>query len=98
MFITVNIPFKAICHAVEGGGYWAEVKELPGCMAQAEALEELEGNLVQAVTDWLQVHPEKTEEEARQLAKIQGTEFVPGESYPVPNEYLPPPGWTEDDE
>jgi predicted RNase H-like HicB family nuclease len=98
MFITVNVPVKALCHPIDGGGFWAEVKGLPGCVAQAETVDDLRKNLAQAVTDWLEEHPEKTEEEARLLARLQGESLSPGESYPEPYEYLPPAGWTEDDE
>jgi hypothetical protein len=127
--ITVNVPVKALCHAIEGGGYWAEIKEFPGCVAQAETLDELEKNqwpdnglrtsrkteappeacpqlvflwaigpnacmqasdvtsrltcslahcrvveknIAQAVTDWLQESPEKTEEEAS-TARLSST-------------------------
>lgn len=40
-------------HAViheEGGTYWAEVKELPGCFASGHDLEEVKGGLIEAIT------------------------------------------------
>lgn len=75
--MTVNVPFTAIPQEIEGGGYWAEIKEIPGCVAQANTLEELERNLAQAVIDWLQEAPVKTLGEAVQLAALQGGTFVP---------------------
>ena len=41
--------FAAIVHVAEEGGYWAEVPALPGCATQAETLEELLQNLVEAI-------------------------------------------------
>ncbi|MGC8641696.1 MAG: type II toxin-antitoxin system HicB family antitoxin [Isosphaeraceae bacterium] len=48
MTSTLNIPFQIVAgvHEVEGGGYWAEVRRLPGCLAPAETLDALKGNLV----------------------------------------------------
>ncbi|QDU86710.1 hypothetical protein Pla175_00600 [Pirellulimonas nuda] len=45
--------FKAIIHDAEEGGFWAEVPALPGCVTQAESLEELEANLHDAIEGWL---------------------------------------------
>jgi len=46
---------KAIIHPAEEGGYWAEVPALPGCLTQAETLEDLKVNLREAITLWLSV-------------------------------------------
>ena len=40
------------------GGYWAEVLELPGCVAQGEDLDELRRNLSEAVIMCLEAHYE----------------------------------------
>ncbi len=93
-----DTPFWAALHPIEGGGYWAEVQELPGCVAQANHLDELEQNVAQAIIDWLQESPEKTADEARRLAEIQGGQPSTEESYPQPYPYLPPSGWEEDHE
>jgi predicted RNase H-like HicB family nuclease len=40
-------------HAViheEGGSYWAEVKELPGCFASGHDLEEVKEGLIEAIS------------------------------------------------
>jgi predicted RNase H-like HicB family nuclease len=47
---------KAVIHSVpdsEGGGYWAEVPALPGCMTQGETYDEVMHNLQEAVEGWL---------------------------------------------
>ena len=40
--------FHAVIHE-EGGSYWAEVKELPGCFASGHDLEEVRQALVEAI-------------------------------------------------
>ena len=46
---------KAIIHSAEEGGFWAEVPALPGCLTQAETMEELRVNLRAAIELWLSV-------------------------------------------
>ena len=46
---------KAIVHAAEEGGFWAEVPALPGCLTQGETLDELKTNLREAIDLWLSV-------------------------------------------
>jgi predicted RNase H-like HicB family nuclease len=45
---------KAIVHKAEEGGYWAEVPALPGCVTQGETIDELRGNIREAVEGWLE--------------------------------------------
>ena len=45
---------RAKVHKAEEGGYWAEVPALPGCVTQAETMEELRANLKEAVELWLE--------------------------------------------
>lgn len=45
---------KAVVHAAEEGGFWAEVPALPGCFTQGESLDEVRENLLEAVTAWLE--------------------------------------------
>jgi predicted RNase H-like HicB family nuclease len=40
---------KAIVHAAEEGGYWAEVPAIPGCATEGETKEELLVNLREAI-------------------------------------------------
>jgi predicted RNase H-like HicB family nuclease len=44
---------KAVIHEAEEGGFWAEVPALPGCVTQAETLEELRRNIPEAIEGWL---------------------------------------------
>ena len=45
---------KAIIHSADEGGFWAEVPSLPGCVTQADTMEELEGSIREAVEAWLE--------------------------------------------
>jgi predicted RNase H-like HicB family nuclease len=46
---------KAIIHATEEGGYWAEVPALPGCITEGETMDEVMANLRDAIEGWLDV-------------------------------------------
>jgi predicted RNase H-like HicB family nuclease len=96
--LSVPLTIEAKVHEIEGGGFWAEVPDFPGCVAYAETFEELRENVYQAIVDWRAELHEKTQEEALKLAAIQGTRELPDESYPQPYDHLPPPGWTDEDE
>jgi predicted RNase H-like HicB family nuclease len=45
--------YKALVHAEEDGGYWAEVPDLPGCLTQGDTLDEVYLNLTEAVACYL---------------------------------------------
>lgn len=47
--------FKAIVHDAEEGGFWAEVPAIPGCVTQAETMDELIANLKEAIEGCLSV-------------------------------------------
>jgi predicted RNase H-like HicB family nuclease len=96
--LTVPIEITAQVHRIKGGGYWAEVPSLPGCVAQADTLEALRGNVRLAVADWMAQSAVKTHEEASQLAAIQGVDVQADQSFPQCNEYRPPAAWTDEDE
>ena len=49
--MTIN----AIIHEAEEAGFWTEVPCLPGCFTEAESLEELRSNLMEAVQGWMEV-------------------------------------------
>lgn len=55
---------KAIIHAAEEGGFWAEVPALPGCLTQAETMDELKANLRETIELWLSVDDEAMESNA----------------------------------
>ena len=50
---------KAIVHRAEEGGFWAEIPAIPGCVTQAETLEELLPNIHEAVEGCLAVDMEE---------------------------------------
>lgn len=43
---------KIVVHAAEEGGYWAEVPALPGCVTQADSIDDLLVNMREAVQAW----------------------------------------------
>jgi hypothetical protein len=100
MTCTLNIPLQIVAevHEIEGGGYWAEVPRFPSCVAQAETIDALKVNLIQAVEDWSNGSSVKTEDEARQLAEIQGSSQPVDDSFPRDYSYQPPPSWTDEGE
>ena len=100
MTCTLSIPLQITfeIHEIQGGGFWAEVVQLPGCVAQAESLESLKANMAQAIKDWWEESSLKTEAEARQLAEIQGSKSLADASFPRSYEYSPPPLWTDEDD
>ena len=60
---------KAVIHPSEEGGFWAEVPSLPGCVTQAESMEELRSNLQEAIELWLEAGaPEETADQILELA------------------------------
>ena len=46
----------------DGGGFYAEVPELPGCIASAATLEETMELLKEAIESWIEVSKETTGE------------------------------------
>jgi predicted RNase H-like HicB family nuclease len=96
--LTVPIEFSARVHSIEGGGYWAEVPSLPGCVAQAETLDALRENIRSAIADWMAQSAVRSHGEASQLAAIQGAAIPSEQNYPQSNEYRPPSSWKDEDE
>ena len=46
--------YNVIVHPAEEGGSWAEVPDLPGCATEADTLDELESNLREAISLYLE--------------------------------------------
>ena len=44
---------KVLIHRAKEGGLWAEVPSLPGCVSQGETIDELRGNVREAIEAWL---------------------------------------------
>lgn len=53
--------FKIIIHKAEESGYWAEVPSIPGCVTQAETMDELKTNIQEAIQGCLSVDFEQIE-------------------------------------
>lgn len=53
-----TMKLKVIIHQAEEGGLWAEIPALPGCVTQAETMEELLPNIYEAVEGCLSVEIE----------------------------------------
>lgn len=51
--------YKAVIHQEEGGGFWGEVPQLPGCYSQGETVPELMENLREAAEGYLEVLKEQ---------------------------------------
>jgi len=49
---------RALIHAAEEGGYWAEVPALRGCITEGETWDEVILNLQEAIAGWLAVADE----------------------------------------
>jgi predicted RNase H-like HicB family nuclease len=96
--LTVPVQLTVDVHEIQGGGFWGEVRQLPGCLAQADSLEQLEDRIRIAIRDYFALPGLMTERTARELAAIQGTTTIPDGPYPLPYDYQPPPDWTEADE
>ena len=47
--------FKIVVHREPAGGFWGEVPSLPGCYSHGETLEELQANLREAISGYLEV-------------------------------------------
>lgn len=44
---------KVVIHKAKEGGYWAEVEGMPGCVTEGDTLNELHGNLQDAMRGWM---------------------------------------------
>jgi predicted RNase H-like HicB family nuclease len=53
--VTSLRTYTVVVHAAEPdeSGFWAEVEELPGCFASGETLDELEGDVRDAIETYL---------------------------------------------
>jgi antitoxin HicB len=51
-YCMLNYPATIL--ACEGGGFVAEIPDLPGCLTQGETLEEVWQNLAEAKRAWLE--------------------------------------------
>jgi predicted RNase H-like HicB family nuclease len=63
------VTLKVHIHKADEGGFWAEVPALPGCVSQGETIEELRGNIREAIEGWLSVE-EPQEPEADHVIEV----------------------------
>jgi predicted RNase H-like HicB family nuclease len=47
--------YAVVIHQEPEGGFWAEVPALPGCYSQGETMDELMGNIREAISGVLEV-------------------------------------------
>ncbi|HEY4360212.1 MAG TPA: type II toxin-antitoxin system HicB family antitoxin [Bryobacteraceae bacterium] len=60
--------YAVVIHQDPDGGYWAEVPALPGCYSQGESVDELKGNIREAIAGVLEVMKEEGREPESYLA------------------------------
>lgn len=94
---TFTVPFQLTVdvYPIEGGGFYGEVRGLPGCLAQVDSLDKLTEAIRAAVHDYFTEPGVQTEQTAHELAAIQGTVVIPPGPYPLRRDYRPPVWWTE---
>lgn len=51
---------KVLIHKDEKKGFWAEIPSLPGCLTQADTMEDLFPNIYEAVEGYLKVREEES--------------------------------------
>ena len=54
-----QMKLKVHVHNAEEGGFWAEIPALPGCVSEADTLDELMSNTEEAAVGWLEVSAER---------------------------------------
>lgn len=64
------VTIKAIVHKAEEGGYWAEVPALPGCVTQAETMDELRTNLREAIEGWLEAGSDSSDDPDSEILEL----------------------------
>ena len=79
---TANaLEYTVAVYDAEEGGYWAEVLDSPGCVAQGETLDALRAELPEAITAYLETKRELGEEPEPPRAftwslRIEGTDLA----------------------
>jgi len=66
-----NEKYIVLIHKDEGGGYWGECPELPGCFSQGDTADELMEHMREAIALYLKDAPDAVVlriEEIRELA------------------------------
>lgn len=50
--------YRIVVYRAEEGGFWGEVDGLPGCVAQADTLEDLRDVAIDAIEAWVETRRE----------------------------------------
>ncbi len=61
---------KVVVHPAEEGGYWAEVPAIPGCLTQAETMDELLQNVREAIEACLEIEVSPSTERGAEVIEI----------------------------
>ena len=67
--IEVRVRLQALAIPEPTGGYSVIVPSLPGCVSQADTLEDAQANAVEAAEGWLSVQHDRYKEEALRVAR-----------------------------
>jgi hypothetical protein len=67
-------------------------------LSRAESVPSLTRRFSDGLSTDAKIRKQKTEDDARRLAEIQGTTKLFDQSFPQPYNYLPPPSWIDEDE
>ena len=63
---------KVVVHEAEEGGYWAEVRGIPGCATEGETMDDLVRNLREAIEGCLSTRPTKGLKALLAAAPLEG--------------------------
>jgi predicted RNase H-like HicB family nuclease len=67
--VEVKVRLQALAIPEPDGGYSVLVPALPGCVTQADTLEEIQSNLIEAAEGWLATGHEINKEEDLRIAR-----------------------------
>ncbi|MDD5497757.1 MAG: type II toxin-antitoxin system HicB family antitoxin [Atribacterota bacterium] len=62
--------FKVIVEKDDSGYYVGGVPALPGCFSQGKTIEELKGNITEAIEGWLEVMNDKAKKGNIQMIEV----------------------------
>ena len=66
---------KVLIHKAEEGGYWATIPAFPGCITEADTMEELMCNIREAAEGWLEVASEPEPDQLTADTQVQDLEL-----------------------
>ena len=69
-------PFHVLIEQDEDGGYVGKVAELKGCLSQGDTLDELMGNIKEAIELCLEVEAEGKKKSSEEISKFIGLQEI----------------------